>query len=206
MEKIFGKKITELKFFGFDYFDFKGTKHLIAQSGWSKQGGYEIYIENITSGLELYDHLFEVGKEFNVKPGCPHLIERIESALLSYGNDFDNNDNPFECGFEKYIDLDSKVEFLGKEKLKKIKSEGITKRLMGVLIDKKEINVSESINLLDENNNIVGQLRSGVYSPHFKKVIGIAMLKKPYWEVSQTIKIQINEETYKGKVCELPFL
>ena len=30
MEKVFGKKITELKFFGFDYFDFKGTKHLIA--------------------------------------------------------------------------------------------------------------------------------------------------------------------------------
>ena len=40
------KKITELKFFGFDYFDFKGKKHLIARSGWSKQGGYEVYVEN----------------------------------------------------------------------------------------------------------------------------------------------------------------
>ena len=45
MEKIFGKEITELKFFGFDYFEFNGSKHLIAQSGWSKQGGYEIYVE-----------------------------------------------------------------------------------------------------------------------------------------------------------------
>ena len=43
------------------------------------------------------------GKEFNVKAGCPNLIERIESALLSYGNDFDNNDNPFECGFDQYV-------------------------------------------------------------------------------------------------------
>ena len=74
------KKLLKLKFFGFDYFDFKGTKHLIAQSGWSKQGGYEIYVENTTSGLELYDHFFETGKEFNVKPGCPNLIERIESS------------------------------------------------------------------------------------------------------------------------------
>jgi len=40
MEKIFGKKITEMKFFGFDYFEFGGAKHLIARSGWSKQGGY----------------------------------------------------------------------------------------------------------------------------------------------------------------------
>ena len=41
MEKVFGKIIKELKFFGFSYYDFKGTKHLIARSGWSKQGGFE---------------------------------------------------------------------------------------------------------------------------------------------------------------------
>jgi len=206
MEKVFGEEITKLKFFGFDYFDFKGTKHLIAQSGWSKQGGYEIYVENPNSGLELYDHLFESGKEFDVKPGCPNLIERIESALLSYGNDMDNNDNPFECGFDKFINLDSDVIFLGKENLKKIKSEGIKRRLMGVQIDSKEINVSGSIDLKDENNIKIGELRSGCYSPHFEKVIGIAMIKKPFWEVSQTIKIEINNQTFDGKVCDLPFI
>jgi len=206
MEKVFGEEITKLKFFGFDYFDFKGTKHLIAQSGWSKQGGYEIYVENTNSGLELYDHLFEAGKEFDVKPGCPNLIERIESALLSYGNDMDNNDNPFECGFDKFINLDSDVIFLGKENLKKIKSEGIKRRLMGVQIDSKEINVSGSIDLKDENNIKIGELRSGCYSPHFEKVIGIAMIKKPFWEVSQTIKIEINNQTFDGKVCDLPFI
>jgi len=206
MEKVFGEEITKLKFFGFDYFDFKGTKHLIAQSGWSKQGGYEIYVENPNSGLELYDHLFEAGKEFDVKPGCPNLIERIESALLSYGNDMDNNDNPFECGFDKFINLDSDVIFLGKENLKKIKSEGIKRRLMGVQIDSKEINVSGSIDLKDENNIKIGELRSGCYSPHFEKVIGIAMIKKPFWEVSQTIKIEINNQTFDGKVCDLPFI
>ena len=88
MEKVFGEKIKELKFFGFDYFTFNGAKHLIARSGWSKQGGFEIYVEKTDSGLKLYDHLFEIGKEFNVRPGCPNLIERIESGLLSYGNDF----------------------------------------------------------------------------------------------------------------------
>ena len=51
MEKIFGKKITEMKFFEFDYFKFNDAKHLIAKSGWSKQSGYEIYVENKESGL-----------------------------------------------------------------------------------------------------------------------------------------------------------
>ena len=168
MEKVFGKAITDLKFFGFDYFDFNGAKHLIARSGWSKQGGYEIYVQNTESGLELYDYLFELGTEFNVKPGCPHLIERIESALLSYGNDFDLNDNPLECGFDKYVNLDSDVNFLGKEKLKEIKAKGISKKLMGVKIDHDQINVSKAIEIRI-NSKRVGELRSGVYSPTLNK-------------------------------------
>ena len=206
MEKVFGEKITKLKFFGFDYFDFDGVKHLIAQSGWSKQGGYEIYVENTESGLKLYDHLFEIGKEFNIKPGCPNLIERIESGLLSQGNDMDIGDNPYECGFDKYVNIDSDIDFVGKGKLKKIKSEGIKKKLMGVKIDADEISVTGSINLTDENNKVIGDLRSGCYNPKFKQVIGIAMIKKPYFEASQTFKIDINGNTFNGTVCDLPFI
>ena len=206
MEKIFGKKITELKFFGFDYFDFEGDKHLIARSGWSKQGGYEIYVENTKSGLKLYDYLFKTGKEFNIRPGCPNLIERIESALLSYGNDMDNGDNPFECGFDKYINLDSNVNFLGKEKLKKIKNEGIKKKLMGVKFDMEKISLSGSVDLKDEKDNIIGELRSACYSPHFKKVIGIAMIKKPFCEASKQFKAEINSNICNGIVCDLPFI
>jgi dimethylsulfoniopropionate demethylase len=206
MEKVFGEKITKLKFFGFDYFDFQGDKHLIAQSGWSKQGGYEIYVENTQSGLKLYDYLFEIGKEFNIKPGCPNLIERIESALLSYGNDMDNNDNPYECGFDKYINIDSDVIFLGKEKLKKIKSEGIKRKLMGVKLDLDAISLTGSLNLTDDQNNIIGELRSACYSPYFKKVIGIAMMKKSHWNVDQDVKAGINGVICSGKVCDLPFI
>ena len=195
-----------MKFFGFDYFEFAGAKHLIARSGWSKQGGYEIYVENIKSGLALYDQLFELGKEFDVKPGCPNLIERIESALLSYGNDIDNNDIPLECGLDKYVNLDADVNFLGKEKLKEVKKQGITRKLMGVKIESKEINVVKSIKIIDEKNNEIGELRSGVYSPHFGKVIGIAMIFKPYWNNSQSFKIELNGISFDGKVCDLPFI
>ena len=206
MEKVFGEKITKLKFFGFDYFDFKGTKHLIAQSGWSKQGGYEIYVENTSSGQDLYDHLFEIGVEFDVKPGCPNLIERIESGLLSYGNDFDNQDNPFECGFEKYVNLESDIVFLGKEKLKKIKSDGIKRKLMGVQIETNEISLTGSVNITNNDGNFMGDLRSACYSPHFKKVIGIAMINEPFCKVSVTGMVEIDGKNIALKVCELPFI
>ena len=44
---------------------------------------------------------------------------------------------------------------------------------------------------------------------HFEKVIGIAMIFKPYWNISQPwkkFKIKINGETFDGKICDLPFI
>ena len=205
LEKIFGKEILDLKFYNFKYFNFHSAQHLIARSGWSKQGGVEIYVENSKSGLELYDLLFEQGKEFNVKPGCPHLIERIEGALLSYGNDMDINDNPLECGLEKFVNLDTNIEFLGKDNLIKIKNSGIEKKLMGVKINLDKINLRSAINLIVDNK-IIGEIRSAVFSPTFNKVIGIAMIKKGYFEVGQKFDIIINQKKYKGEVCSLPFI
>ena len=88
MEKVFGEKITKLKFFGFDYFDFQGDKHLIAQSGWSKQGGYEIYVQNTESGQKLYDHLFEVGKEYHKSDDGKYVeIEKLALFICGFKND-----------------------------------------------------------------------------------------------------------------------
>ena len=205
MEKVFGNKIKELKFFGFDYYSFKGNKFLIARSGWSKQGGYEIYVENRETGQSLYDELFLAGKEFQVKPGCPNLIERIESGLLSAGNDFDYQDNPYECNFDKYIDIESDINFLGKNALIKISKKGINRKLMGILIDLDKIEMNEEIPLYD-GNNLVGNLRSATYSPNLKKVVGIVMAKKEYWDKKTPIELKIGDKKSKGKLCDLPIV
>ena len=206
MAKLFGEEIRGLKFFNFKYFNYKEHKYFIARSGWSKQGGFEVYVEDDIAGQDLYDYLFEFGKEFNIRPGCPNLIERIESALLSYGNDFDNRDNPFEANFDKFVNLDTDINFLGKEKLKKIQQDGITRKLMGVKIDSNKIDMYCEKTLFDDKNNIVGYVRSATYSPTFKKVIGIAMINKPYWNSKDQFKIDIDERIFVGTVCDLPFI
>jgi len=206
MQKAFGDEIKELKFFNYKYYNFKGVKHLISKTGYSKQGGYEIHIENTNSGLELYDYFFKIGKDFDLKPGAPNLIERIEGGLLSYGNDIDNRDNPYECGFDKYVNVDSDVVFLGKDKLKEIKLKGVNKKLMGVLIESDKINLTKEERLYDEKNSNIGMLRSAAFSPKFKKIIGIAMINKTFWNMSKNFKININGKTVLGKICNLPFI
>ena len=206
MEKVFGKKIKELKFFGFDFYEFRSVKHLIARSGWSKQGGFEIYVENTQSGLDLYDYFFEIGEEFNLKPGTPNHPERIEGGLLSYGSDMDIFDNPFECGFDKYVDLSSNIFYLAKQKLKEIKENEIKRKLMGVKIESKTIDVSKGIPILDLQNNEIGELRSAAFSPKFKKIVGIAMIKKNFCNINESFQVKLNGNLIKGEICSLPIL
>ncbi len=203
MEKVFGQDINDLKFFKFDFFNFNNNKFLISRSGFSKQGGFEIHTDDVKSSQELYDYFFKIGKIFNLKAGCPNHIERIEGGLLSYGNDMDIGDNPFECGFDKYIDLESDIVFLGKESLRKIKKNGIKKKLMGVKIDIKSISLTESLPLMIEGKNI-GELRSGAFSPKFNKVVGIAMIKTDYCKLSQKFELMFKDNLVHGEICNLP--
>ena len=205
MEDVFGKEISELKFFKYNFFKFKNNKFLISRSGFSKQGGYEIHVENVKAGLELYDYFFEVGKKYNIKPGAPNHAERIEGGLLSYGNDMLISDNPFECGFEKLINLNDNVEFIGKDSLKKILKNGVKRKLMGVKINSSTLNLT-SVDLLNKKKQIIGNLRSAAFSPTFKKIVGIAMINKEYCKNNEIFNINLNDNLIDGKVCELPII
>jgi Glycine cleavage system T protein (aminomethyltransferase) len=77
---------------------------------------------------------------------------------------------------------------------------------MGVMLDIDKISITGSLDLSDQDNNIIGELRSACYSPHFKKVIGIAMMKKSHWNIDQNVKASINGDICSGKVCDLPFI
>ena len=112
MEKIFGPSITDLKFFRFKRFEFDNHLFLIARSGWSKQGGFEIYVDNDEKGQNLFRELINKGKDLNVRAGCPNAIERMEGGLLSYGNDMTIKDNVLECGFVDPKDYNDEVEYL----------------------------------------------------------------------------------------------
>ena len=144
MASVFGEDIRKLKFFNFKVFDFLGTKQIIARSGYSKEDGFEIYFkghedyfDSVNLGEQLWDTIWKTGKNFNILPGCPNLIDRIEAGLMSYGNDFTKENNPLECNLEKYCDTKETHEFIGKHALRKIQSDGIKQKMRGIIFDGK---------------------------------------------------------------------
>ena len=117
----------------------------------------------------------------------------------------DIGDNPLECGFDKYVNLESDIMFLGKKKLQKIKKEGIKRKLMGVKIDTSSISVVKEIPMYNEKK-IIGMVRSAGFSPKFKKVVGIAMMNKNFWDLGQKFQIHLDDKEVLGEVCSLPIL
>ena len=77
---------------------------------------------------------------------------------------------------------------------------------MGVKIDHDSIDMYCEKTLFDDKNEVVGFVRSAAYSPTFKKVIGIAMINKPYWDSKDQFKIEIDEKIFVGTICDLPFI
>lgn len=206
MSDVFGSAVTALKFFAFDYFDWRGHKLMIARSGWSKQGGFEIYLHDSALGLQLWDDIWAAGQAYDMRAGCPNLIERLEGGLLSYGNDMTREDTPLECGLEKFCSLDSDHEFIGKQALLAQREAGLTKTIAGLHIDGAKIAPITKTAPCSVAAQKCGFVTSAVYSPDFDLNLGLAMLSVEKAKNGQRIDIEIEGQVRQATVCSLPFV
>ena len=204
--EVFGESIRDIKFFRFAAYPFKGRMLNIARSGWSKQGGFEIYLDDSSLGADLWDTIWARGEKYNLRPGSPNLIERIESGLLSYGNDMNREDTPLEIGLEKFINLDGEHDFIGKDALIAQRDAGITKRLMGIEMDGAEmspVSIPEAVMVNDEQ---VGILTSAVYSPDSEANIGFTMIAVEHAVEGAEVIVQSAQGERMGVICEISTL
>ena len=57
-----------------------------------------------------------------------------------------------------------------------------------------------------ETGEHVGEIGSGVYSPHLKSNIGLSMIRKGYWQTGTKVYVETEDKKInEGKVCNLPF-
>ena len=114
MIKIFGEQISDLKYYWFKQFTFNNTELIISRTGWSSELGYEIFLTDSKLAMKLYEHIMKIGEPMGLKPGHTSTIRRIEGGMLSYHADMTINTNPLELGMDKFIDLNSDFDFIGK--------------------------------------------------------------------------------------------
>ncbi len=205
--KIFGDWVRKLKFFWFKELEFEGMPLVIARSGWSKQGGFEVYLRDGQYGAKLWDMVMEAGAEFDIKPAAPNAIERLESGLLSYGNDMDMSNNPYEIGLDKFVDLKQDVDFIGKFALQKIRAKGIKQKLVGLKFNCDPIPWNEEFWPIRSNSKgVIGKVTSSVYSPTLKTNIGLGFVPIDMTEIGTEVMIDSPYGYFSAEVHKVPFI
>lgn len=201
MARVFGDVVRDIKFFRYKRLAFEDTEFVVARSGWSKQGGFEIYVDGAEYGMPLWNRLFDAGEDLNVRAGCPNLIERIEGGLLSYGSDMRRENTPVEAGLARFCN--SPEEYIGKSVIEEQKTQGPNQILRPLAIDGSgdlPHNASGWDVYADEKQ--VGLIASAVWSPDFNTNVSIGMIDREHWEPGTVLQVDTGAEVRSATVQE----
>ena len=205
---LFGEKVRDFKYFGFEETELDGIPLVLARSGWSKQGGFELYLMDGQHGTALWDEVKAAGAAFGIGPGAPNDIERLESGLISYGADMRwqmHRADPFEMGFEKLIDLDSGHDFVGRAALQEIAARGANRQLVGLFIDGQPALPGHQIPLL-QGGKAVGTVSEFAFSKRLSKTIGLAMMQTAARDSKEALSIRMGDTSYACEITSVPFV
>ncbi len=180
---------------------------LLSRSGWSAQGGFELFLDDASRAVDLWDAVAEAGRPLDIGPGAPNATERIENVLLSYGTDTGYDADPFELGLDDLIDLDGDP-FVGRDALREVAQRGPARRLIGCVIDGDPIDVlSHPVPVVPTGSDVddpVGQLRSATDSRRFGRNIGLCLVRSGL-EPGDTLAAVLPEGVRSIELVDLPF-
>ncbi|MEJ2614098.1 MAG: glycine cleavage system aminomethyltransferase GcvT [Ignavibacteriaceae bacterium] len=108
-----------------------GFDMIISRTGYTGELGYELYFTGDAAAAEkIWNEIIDAGEEFNIAPAGLAARDslRLEMGFCLYGNDIDKTTNPLEAGLGWITKL-KKDNFIGKDSLINIKSDGLKRKL-----------------------------------------------------------------------------
>lgn len=203
---MFGDWVRELKYFGFRTTVIDGIPVAVARSGWSKQGGFELYLMDSSKGTALWNRVNEAGQPWDIGPGTPNPCERIESGLLSWGGDTDDATNPFEVRMERFVDLTVPDDTIGLASLRRIHADGPQRHQLGLILDlDKPIAGHIRWYGIYQRDHKVGDMTNGTWSYRLQKNIGFALISKDF-QGGDSVEVSKDGCRIPAQLTELPFL
>lgn len=200
MADLLGQSIREIRFFRFVESTIAGADVLVARSGWSGQGGFEIYLQDSADGLVLWDTVWEAGEKYQIRTGAPNLIDRLETGLKSFGSDMTLEDSVLECGFDRYLDLDKPAPYMAKEALQNQLAEGVGRRLCHLMVAGGPLPVLRDVCDVTHGDQRVGYASSSAWSPKYEANLLFAMLSQPVSAPGTQLSVVMNGRAYAAIV------
>ncbi|MBW2980111.1 glycine cleavage system aminomethyltransferase GcvT [Candidatus Woesearchaeota archaeon] len=202
LQKLTDVNLKELKRFNFIEGNVNDVKTIISRTGYTGGDGFELYF-TAKKAVEIWNKLLEAGKEVGLKAvglGARDTL-RVEACYSLYGHELNDQISPIEAGIGFVVKLD-KDEFIGKKSLLEIKNKQTKKVIAFEMIDR---GIPRANYEIKKNNEKIGFVSSGTFSPTLKKNIGLGIIDINEANTDNEIDIMIRDKSYKAKVVKRPF-
>ncbi|HXZ90194.1 MAG TPA: glycine cleavage T C-terminal barrel domain-containing protein [Candidatus Dormibacteraeota bacterium] len=197
VKELFGDKVLDLGYYTCMPAKVKGMDVVVSRTGFTAELGYEVFLRDSTVGrnaVNLWEAILEAGRPYGIAVTGPTHIKSLEAGILDYGCDMDLKTTPFEVGLDYLVDMNKQADYVGKAALKRIKAEGVERKLVGLEIagaPTYEWNWDSGIENppgwdtgdrwpVTQKGKKAGYLTKAYYSPKLKKNIGRAMVSLEY--------------------------
>jgi aminomethyltransferase len=197
--------LSDLPYYHFRMGRIGGIELILARTGYTGERGFELYVKN-ENALALWDIVVPKAKELDILPvglGARDSL-RLEMKFALYGNDIDDSTSTIEAGLGWITKAKKKMPFIGLDVVRKHKSEGPPRRLVGFELEGRGIPRHGQSCFVDDQE--VGSVTSGCQSPILEKAIGLVYLAPPLHEVGSCFEVDIRGRRVPARVVPTPFL
>jgi aminomethyltransferase len=208
LEKLVGPDIYDIKYYWLRHFEIDGIPVVISRTGWTAVPGFEVNLLDSARGADLWDAVAAAGEEFEIRPIAPCEARRIEAGIFNYGSDITLDDTPFHVtGMERLVEVQDQ-DYLGKERLERLRSEGVDRKLVGMVLegDQLRAELSEVWPAFSDGRQ-VGRVTDAVWSPGLEKNIGYVWVPIELAEPGTRLQVVTEGEVeLEAVVSSLPFV
>ena len=199
VERILQKPLDRVKAFEHGDASYNGESVFVARTGYTGEDGFELLCSKEV-GRSLWTGLIESG----VVPcglGARDTL-RLEAAMALYGQDMNDSISPLEAGLGWLVHLD-KGDFIGRSVLESQKSTGVSKRLIGLQLEGRNI-ARHDYKVMNAGVE-VGIVTSGTLSPTLGYPVALAYVPTEFAKIGTVLEVEIRGKLYPATVVKKPF-
>ena len=206
MQAICDQPVTDMEHYTFKKATVAGIPQaIVSTTGYTGEPGYEIYVANEDAG-KLWEAIWEAGRPLGMQSiglGARDTL-RLEMGYCLYGNDIDETTSPLEAGLGWVVKFKKESDFIDRERMELLKTEGVERKLVGFELIDRGI-PRHDYEIADAAGNMIGRVTSGTMSPSLKSGIGMGYVKTEFAAPGSEIYIVVRGRNLKAKVVKTPF-
>jgi aminomethyltransferase len=173
----------------------------ISRTGYTGEDGFEIYIDAHRAG-QVWDAILEAGASSGLVPaglGARDTL-RLEAGLRLYGQDMDDDTDPYSCGLGWTVKLD-KGDFIGSDALRDLR-ETPPHRFVGLRLGPRTI--ARHGQPVIQDGREVGVVTSGTFGFTVGTAVATASVE-PDFNKDGDVAVDIRGTQAPAEVVPLPF-